>query len=60
MKATFKNTLDEFSCEPPSSSTSIDRIEVKLIFNEHFKRKENKKISRRDMKKIQQVFICFK
>lgn len=29
MKATFKNTLDEFSCEPPSSSSSIDRIEVK-------------------------------
>lgn len=28
MKATFKNTLDEFSCEPPSSSSSIDRIEV--------------------------------
>ncbi|CAF5110897.1 unnamed protein product, partial [Rotaria magnacalcarata] len=27
MKATFKNSLDEFSCEPPTSSTSIDRIE---------------------------------
>ncbi|CAF0891827.1 unnamed protein product [Rotaria sordida] len=27
MKATFKNTLDEFSCEPPTSSSSIDRIE---------------------------------
>ncbi|CAF3840896.1 unnamed protein product [Adineta steineri] len=27
MKATFKNTLDEFSHEPPTSSSSIDRIE---------------------------------
>ncbi|CAF4539310.1 unnamed protein product, partial [Rotaria sp. Silwood2] len=27
MKATFKNALDEFSCEPPTSSSSIDRIE---------------------------------
>ncbi|CAF3308914.1 unnamed protein product [Rotaria socialis] len=27
MKATFKNSLDEFSCEPPTSSSSIDRIE---------------------------------
>jgi hypothetical protein len=41
MKATFKNTLDEFSCEPPSSSTSIDRIEVKFILNEYV-RKEKK------------------
>jgi hypothetical protein len=31
MKATFKNTLDEFSCEPPTSSSSIDRIEVEMI-----------------------------
>jgi hypothetical protein len=30
MKATFKNTLDEFSCEPPTSSSSIDRVEVKI------------------------------
>ncbi|CAF3561160.1 unnamed protein product [Rotaria sp. Silwood1] len=27
LKATFKNTLDEFSCEPPTSFSSIDRIE---------------------------------
>ncbi|CAF0924773.1 unnamed protein product [Adineta ricciae] len=27
MKATFKNALDEFSQEPPTSSSSIDRIE---------------------------------
>ncbi|CAF0927168.1 unnamed protein product [Adineta ricciae] len=27
MKATFKNALDEFSHEPPTSSSSIDRIE---------------------------------
>jgi hypothetical protein len=30
MKATFKNALDEFSCDPPTSSSSIDRIEVKI------------------------------
>jgi hypothetical protein len=34
MKATFKNILDEFSCEPPTSS--IDRIEVKIVFSEVF------------------------
>jgi hypothetical protein len=32
MKATFKNTLDEFSSEPSTSSSSIDRIEVKINF----------------------------
>lgn len=31
MKATFKNTPDEFSCEPTIPSTSIDRIEVEMI-----------------------------
>jgi len=29
MKATFKNTPDEFSCIPQVSSSSIDRVEVK-------------------------------
>ena len=31
MKATFKNTPDEFSCEPVIPSASIDRIEVEMI-----------------------------
>jgi len=57
MKATFKNILDEFSCEPPTSSSSIDRIEVEIKFIEKFLFQKN--FLHRDMKKIQLVFECF-
>ena len=56
MKATFKNTLDEFSCEPPTSSSSIDRIEVnaEIIFARH------RQAPFRDTKPIPMGSECFK
>ncbi len=58
MRATFKNAPDEFSCEPPTSSSSIDRVEVKIdLFL--LKYLFLKTFLSRDMKKIQVVFECF-